>query len=178
MMIIMKKTSDKEKNQNPMRKIRIEKIVLNIGCGKDKKIENAVKILEMTTKQKPVVIKTEKRTTFGVPKNKPIGVKVTIRKNCIELLKKLFETVENKIKGSCFDNFGNFAFGITEYIMIPGTTYDPKIEILGMDVCVTLERPGYRVRRKRLSEKIGKKHMITKQEATEFIKNNFDVKVE
>lgn len=161
-----------------MRDIRIEKIVLNIGCGKDKKPENAAEILKRVTGKKPVITKTHKRTLFGVSKNKPIGAKVTVRKGCKELLKRLFEAVENKIKISNFDVNGNFAFGIPEYILIPGIKYDPNIEIFGMDVCVTLERPGYRVKRRRIAGKIGKRHLITKDEALEWVKKTFNVVIE
>lgn len=167
------------KSENPMRKIRIEKIVLNIGCGKDpnKTPEQAAEILRRITGRKVVITKTHKRSTFGVAKNRPIGAMVTIRKGAEELLKRLFEAVDNKIKASSFDNFGNFAFGIKEYIMIPGVKYDHRLPIFGLDVCVTLERPGYRVKRKKVWHKIGKRHLITKEEAMEWVKKKFNVEI-
>ena len=90
----------------------------------------------------------------------------------------LLEAKENRLSSRSFDGTGNFSFGIKEYIDVPGMEYDPKIGILGMDVCVTLERPGYRVKRKRLGSKIGKNHVITKQDAMEFMKENFGVAIE
>ena len=64
-----------------MREIKIEKITLNIGCGDDKvKIEKSKKLLEMLTGKKPVITRSKKRSTFGVPKGKPLGVMVTLRK--------------------------------------------------------------------------------------------------
>jgi len=162
---------------NPMKKIKIEKIVLNIGCGKDKNPEHAAKVLEKITNRKATLTKTHKRTTFGVSKNKPIGAMVTVRSHCNELLKKLLDAVENKLKASNFDSFGNFAFGIPEYIMIHGISYDPNIEMFGLDVCITLERPGYHIKKRRLSGKIGKSHLITKKEAIEWVKSNFDVEI-
>ncbi|MCD6557788.1 MAG: 50S ribosomal protein L5 [Candidatus Aenigmarchaeota archaeon] len=156
---------------NPMRKIRIEKIVLNIGCGKDGNIENAKKILESLTGRKAVVTKTHKRTTFGVGRRRPIGVMVTVRKNAKELLMRLVEAVDKKLLVKNFDQFGNFSFGVEEYISVPGMNYDPKIGILGFDVCVTLERPGFSIKRKSLSKKVGKKHRISREEAMDFVRS-------
>jgi len=91
----------------------------------------------------------------------------------------LFEAVNRKLKSASFTSYGNFSFGIKEYIDIPGMSYDPSIGILGMDVAVNLGRPGYRVKyRKRRSSKIGKNHLITKEEAIEFIRNKFNVVIE
>jgi len=162
---------------NPMRQIRIEKITLNIGLGSTGNVEDAKKILQQITGKKPVVIKTKKRSTFGVPKGKEIGVKVTIRRNKEGLLQRLFDAKDNIIKKSNFDNTGNLSFGIREYIDIPEMEYDPKIGIMGLDVCVTLERPGFSIKRKKLSKKVGKKHLISKEDAIDFIKNNFNVEI-
>jgi large subunit ribosomal protein L5 len=167
------------RNENPMREIRIEKVTLNIGCGEGgEKLERAVKLLEKLTGKKIVVTKTHKRTTFGMAKNRPIGCKVTLRKqDAIDFLKKAFAAIENKLPASCFDELGNFSFGIKEYIDLPGMKFDPDIGIFGMDVCVTLERRGYRVKRKRLKSKVGKKHLISKQEAIEWVKREFEVEI-
>jgi large subunit ribosomal protein L5 len=161
---------------NTMRNIKIEKIVLNMGCGTKTKLDDAKKIMEKVAETPVVITKTKKRSTFGVPKNKEIGCKVTLRKNTTEFLQKLFVAKES-ISESSFDNTGNLSFGIKEYIDVPGIEYDPKIGVLGFDVCVTLERPGYRVKKKRLGVKIGKKHKIQKNEAIDFIKNNFKIKI-
>ncbi len=162
---------------NAMRDIHIEKVVLNVGCGTKMKIDDAKQILENISGKKAIIIKTRKRNTFNVPKNKPIGVKVTIRKGAQEFLKRMFEAKET-IKTGNFDSSGNFAFGIKEYIDIPGVDYDPKIGMIGFDVCVALERPGYRVKKKLLSSKVGAKHRITREEAADFVRKNFKVKVE
>ncbi len=161
-----------------MKEIRIEKITLNIGCGTKTPIETARTVLKNVSGGKVVVTKTKKRTTFNVPKNKAIGCKITLRKNTTPFLKRLLEAKENMLKMSNFDNTGNFSFGIREYIDVPEMEYDPKLGVLGFDVCVTLERPGYRVKRKRLSSRIGKGHMIKKEEAVEFAKEKFGVKIE
>ena len=179
LILVLKMMKTKEKKENPMRNIRIEKIVLNIGCGKDpnKTPEQAAEILRRITGRKVVITRTHKRSTFGVAKNRPIGAMVTIRKGAEEILKRLLEAADRKIKASSFDNFGNFAFGIPEYILIPGVKYDHHLPIFGLDVCVTLERPGYRVKRKRLWKKIGKNHLITKEEAINWVKEKFNVEI-
>ncbi len=150
-----------------MRKIRIEKITLNIGCGTQTEPQKAKTIIERVSGKKAIIVKSKKRSTFNVPKNKPIGVKVTVRKDCETLLKRLLAAKEFKINQKSFGPSG-FSFGIKEYIDVAGVEYDPKITAMGFDVCVTLERPGYRIKHKRLSAKIGKAHIITKQEAIDF----------
>ena len=85
----------------------------------------------------------------------------------IKLLQKLLEAVDNKLRENQFDSNGNVAFGIHEYIDIPGVKYDPKIGIMGLEVCVTLERPGYRIKRRRLlARKIPARHRVSRQEKT------------
>ncbi len=161
-----------------MKEERIEKITLNIGCGTKTSIDNAKAVLEMVTNRKVVITQTRKRSTFNVPKNKPIGCKVTIRKNTDEILRKLLQAKDNKLQSGNFDSSGNFSFGVKEYIDIPGIDYEPKLGILGFDVCVTLERPGYRVKRKKLSARIGKDHRITKEDAIRFAKDKFGIDIE
>lgn len=163
---------------NSMRGIRVEKIVLNIGCGTKGKLEHAKIILDKISGMNSVMTKTKKRSTFGVPKNKHIGFKVTIRENADELLKKLLEAKEKLLSEGNFDDTGNVCFGVKEYIDVPGQEYDPHIGIMGFDVCVSLERRGYRVKRKKIASRIGKKHKITKEDAIEFMKKEFDIRVE
>ncbi len=157
---------------NPMREIKIEKVTLNIGCGIDKeKLERAKKLLEKLANQKPVITNTVKRSTFGVAKGRPIGVKVTLRAhNAEKFLASVFSSVDNKIKASQV-NAGNFSIGVKEYIDLPTATYDPDIGIIGFDVAISLERPGFKVARRRIRKsKIGKKHLISKEETIEWIK--------
>ena len=161
-----------------MRNIDIEKITLNIGCGTKTPIDHAKTILENLSERKVVITKTRKRTTFNVPKDKPIGCKVTIRQGAEEILRRLLDAKDNKLKVSNFDDSGNFAFGIKEYIEVPEMEYDPKLGILGFDVCVTLQRSGYRVKRKKLASRIGKRHRITKEDAVNFVKDRFGVAME
>jgi len=165
---------------NPMKEIRIEKVTLNIGCGDDaQKIERAKKLLQMLTDKKPVETLSKKRSTFKVVKGKPIGAMVTLRRqDAAEFLKRVLESVENKIKFSQFDKDGNLNFGIKEYIDIPGVRYSHDIGMMGLDIAVTLERKGFRVKRRRIRQaKIGTKHKLNKEEAIEWLKKTFKVDV-
>jgi len=165
--------------ENPMREIRIEKVTLNIGCGSDQdKLKRAQKLLQNLADQKPIITRTKRRTTFGMPSKKAIGVKITLRKDkAMNFLKDALQAVDNELKEKQI-NDDNFSIGIKEYIDLPKANYDPEVGILGMDVCVTLERPGYSIKkRKNKKSKIGRKHLITKNEIIEWLKNKFGVNI-
>lgn len=168
--------------ENPMREVRIGKVVINIAVGKSgERLEKAAKLLEMITGQKPSRRKAKKTIRgFGIYRGEPIAVVTTLRKKkALEILKLLLQAKGSTLKASSFDERGNVSFGIKEHIDIPGMKYDPEIGIFGMDVCVQLERPGYRVaRRKRARSKVGKNHLVTKEEAINFFRNVLGVEVE
>ena len=103
---------------------------------------------------------------------------VTLRRDkAVEFLKRVIAAKGNTIKASSFDNFGNLSIGIHEHIDLPGTKYDPEIGIFGMDVCMALVRPGYRVSRKRNKSSVGKSHRITREDAISFLKRTFGVEI-
>jgi large subunit ribosomal protein L5 len=167
--------------EQPMLKPKIEKVVVNISVGKSgEPLEKAAKVLKALTGQTPCKRKAKKTIRdFGIRRGEPISCIVTLRKQkAIEFLKKVLPVVDNKISKESFDKFGNFSFGIKEHIEIPGVRYDPEIGIFGMDICVSLCRPGYRVknRRKRKTQ-IGSKHIVTPQEAMVFIKDALGVEI-
>ncbi|MBI2005198.1 MAG: 50S ribosomal protein L5 [Candidatus Aenigmarchaeota archaeon] len=160
-------------NTNPMLQIKIEKVTLNIGCGDDKqKIEKAQTLLEKITETKTVVTKSKKRSTFGIAKGRPLGVKVTLRKAKAEnFFTSMLKAVDNNVRTSQIDSDGNISFGIKEYIDLPNVKYSPEIGMLGMDVAVTLERPGYHVKRRRVRKAIiGKNHKINKEDTMNWLK--------
>lgn len=169
------------KTKNPQRAIKIEKITLNIGVGQaGDKLEKAKKLLNNITNKKPVQTTTQKRIpTWGLRPNLPIGVKVTLRDNQAKLLlTRLFAALDNEISEKKFDRFGNFAFGIPEYIDIPGVAYDIDIGIIGLEVAVTLKRAGFRIKKRRIKpSKIKQSHMVTKKEAIDYLKDNYNVKI-
>jgi len=170
-----------QQTQSIMKAITLNKIVLNMGVGKSgDAIEIAKLALDQISGKKSCAREAkETQRDWGVRKGEPIGVAVTIRgKDATALLKRLFEAKGNKIKGSSFDDFGNISFGIKEHIDIPGIKYDPKIGILGLDVAVTLARPGFSIRfRSRHKAKIGKTHRISHGEAQEFLSREFGVEI-
>lgn len=156
--------------------IMLEKITLNIGVGSGGglKIENAKKLLERITGVKPVATKAKKRNpAFDIKKGDLIGVKVTLRKEkAMSILKKCLEAVSFKLPASCFDNQGNFSFGVHEYIELKEVKYDPDIGMLGFDVCATLVKPGKRVVLRRIKpSRIPTKQKVSKNEAVDFVKS-------
>jgi len=165
--------------KNPMQNPRIEKVTVNIGVGESgEKLIKAENLLKRLTGRKPVrTISRHKIPTWGLKKGDPIGCKVTLRGNdALEFLRRGFSAKDNQLKASSFDEFGNFSFGIHEYIDLPGIKYDPDIGIFGMDIAVTMERPGYRIKKRRLRKrKIPTRNLITKEESMEFIKEKFNV---
>ena len=167
---------------NAMRLIKIEKVTLNIGAGKDQsKLEKGLILLNAIAQATPVKTITNKRIQeWGLRPGLPIGCKLTLRKEkAVKILPRLLEAIEHKLAARQFDENGNVAFGIHEYIEIPGVKYDPKIGIMGLEVCVTLERPGYRIKRRRLmARKIPTRHRIKKEEAIEFMTKNFNISLE
>ena len=169
-----------DSKDNPMKQIRLGKITLNMGVGEPgPNLDKAKKMLNKISNNKVITTKTKKRTTFGGGKGRPIGAKVTVRgKPAMELLKNLLQAVENHIKPNQFDANGNFSFGVAEYISIPGIKYDPEIGIIGMDVCVTLERPGFRIKRRRIKpRKVGKPHRIKREDAINWAIQTLGIKV-
>src|SRR5574341_711369 len=156
-----------QKLENPMKKITVAKVVLNMGVGKSgEPIEQARRALQQIAGQKPNP-RNAKATQrdWGVHKGEPIGVAVTLRRQpAIDLIKRLFAAKGNQIKGSSFDDFGNLSFGIKEHIDIPGVKYDPQIGILGLNVSISLQRPGFNIRfRSKHKASVGKKHIISSQ---------------
>lgn len=164
-----------------MRKIRVEKVTLNIGAGKDEeKMKKGKKLLKMVTGIEPVNTFTSKRIPgWGLRPGLAIGCKITLRHDkAIEVLKKLLEAKDNILSLNNFDERGNLSFGIAEYIDIPGMKYDPEIKIMGLEVAVTLERPGFRIKKRRIQKKtLPKKHTIAKDESVEFMKKSFGIKI-
>ena len=167
-------------NQNPMKKISIAKLTLNIGAGKDEgMLKKGLKLLQKLSPLTPVKTVSKKRIpAWGLRPGLVIGCKVTIRKDAEKLLKRLLAAKENILSTKNFDNKGNLAFGIKEYLDIPGAEYDPGIGVIGLEAAVTLERKGYRIKRRKLNKsKIGIKHLVTKEDAKNFIMKKFNVKV-
>ena len=167
--------------EQPMLKPRIEKVVVNLNVGKSgEPLEKASKVLKELTNQQPVKKQAKKTIRdFGLRKGESIACVVTLRKEAaIDFLKKVLPVIENKISRSSFDKQGNFAFGIKEHIEIAGVKYEPDVGIFGMDVCVSVNRPGYRVKtRRKQKSHIGAKHLLTPEESVAYIRQTLGVEI-
>ena len=170
-----------QQTQNLMKKISLAKVVLNMGVGKSgEPIEIGKKALEQITGKKPNARNAKKsQRDWGVRKGEPIGVAVTVRgDDATKLLKRLLAAKDNQIMERSIDNEGNLSFGLKEYIDIPEIKYDPKIGILGLEVSVSLARPGFSIKlRSRRKTKVGKNHRITKNETIKFLTEEFGVQI-
>ena len=169
------------KAESPMKRIYLDKVVLNMGMGRSGDAINIAKrALEQITGKKPCARDAhDSQRDWGVRKGEPIGVSVTVRgQDARVLLKRLLDAKGNAINGRSFDDFGNYSFGIREHIDIPGVKYEPQIGILGLGVSVALARPGYSIRkRSKHKASVGKTHIITNTEAKNYIVSEFEVQV-
>jgi len=130
----------------PMREPFIAKVVVDICTGGGEELRKAATILEQLTGQNPVQSKA--RQTFGIRRNEPIAVRVTLRHQVAEeFLKRTMKAKDDVLLLKNWDDDGNFAFGISEHINIPDVKYDPQLGVQGMNITVCVERPGFRVKR-------------------------------
>ena len=166
-----------KKEDNRMRNIRIEKLVINISVGEaGDKVTNAAKVLKDLTGQEPV-ISTAKFTirSFGVRRGEKIACHTTVRgEKALDILERGLKVKEFELKKTSFSQSGNFGFGIQEHIDL-GIRYDPSCGIYGMDFYVVLNRPGSRVsKRKRCRSRVGSFNRISADDAKEWFKQKFD----
>ena len=164
-----------------MTQVVLEKVTVNIGVGQGgQPLENAKKLLEQLTGAKAIhTLSRTRNPTFNLKKGEPIGVKVTLRGTpAIEFVKKALVARENKIMARNFDRTGNVAFGVPEYIDFPGMKYIPEIGILGFDVCLTLQKPGARIKRRKVAPRsLPQKQRVNQAEAEAYMKKTFAVNV-
>ena len=112
--------------------------------------------------------------------NKSLGELENIEylKDAHDFLIRAFETRENRIADYAFDDQGNLSFGIPDHTLFKDQKYDPDIGIFGMDVCITMEKPGYRVKRRRIQRrKIHRNHRLEKEETIKFFTETFNLEV-
>ena len=175
------KKPKKAKKDNPNRTPRISKITVNIGVGEaGERLEKAASVIKSITGHKPV--QTLSKTTnkdWAIRKGMPLGCKVTLRgKDGNTFFIEALKTREQKIAEYAFDDEGNFSFGIPDHTLFASQKYDPSIGIFGMDVCVTMEKPGYRVKRRRIGQRhIPERHKVKREETMAYISETFHVEV-
>jgi large subunit ribosomal protein L5 len=167
---------------NQMEGVKIAKATVNIGVGESgERLARAEQLLINILDQKPVrTISKVTNPEFGIRRGQPIACKVTLRnEKADKAVKMVLDGIGNRLKASQFDAQGNVAFGIEEHIDIPGMRYDPDIGIFGMNVAVTFEKPGYRIKRRKIQhKKVPNKHQVTKEETMDFMKQEFHVNIE
>lgn len=125
---------------------KLEKIIVNIGCGEAKEnakaLDNAVSDLAAITGQKPVITKAKKSVAaFKVREGMPIGCKVTLRSTKMyEFLDRFFNVALPRVRdfrgisANSFDGRGNYSVGIKEQLIFPEIDYDKIDKIRGMDI--------------------------------------------
>lgn len=161
---------------NVMRIPQISRVVLSAGAV-DKELEKAKRLLEMISEKKAQITKSGPRMripAFGVKPKMELGTCVTLRgKEAIEVLRRLLGAIDNQLKESQIDK-NNFSFGISEYINIPGMKYSRDIGIRGFNVTVVFERPGIRVKKRKIKAgRVPAKQHVTREEIIEYMKNTF-----
>ncbi len=166
---------------NPMRRIQIDKIVVNIGVGQaGEQLIKGEKVLEMVTGRKAARTRSKTQNKeLGIRVGMPIGAKVTLRgRPAEEFLKTALYIRNNKIAWYSFDPEGNFSFGVQDYTSFPNQKYSPEIGIFGMDVCVSLKRPGGRVAKRRHARgHIPRAHRISAKQAQGWLIEKFGAEV-
>jgi large subunit ribosomal protein L11e len=102
----------KEKFDNKMREVKVEKLVLNLCTGESgDKLTKAAKVLEDLTDQKPVESRARYTVrTFSIKRNEKIAVHVTVRgAKAEELIKRGLKVKEFELRKKNFSNDGKSA---------------------------------------------------------------------
>ena len=136
--------------KNDMMIPRLDKIVLNIGCGREavkdtKKAKSAQADLTQIAGQLAVITKAKKSIAgFRVREDMPLGAKVTLRGDRMyDFLDRLITIAMPRIRdfrgvsGKSFDGRGNYAMGIKEHIVFPEIDFDKIDEAWGLDIVIT-----------------------------------------
>ena len=134
---------------NEMQIPRLDKIVLNIGCGAEavrdsKKAKSAQEDLTAIAGQKALTTVAKKSIAgFRVREDMPLGAKVTLRGDRMyEFVDRLVNIALPRVRDfrglnpKSFDGRGNFAMGIKEHIVFPEINYDKVDQMWGMDIIV------------------------------------------
>ena len=128
---------------------KIDKVVINVGCGKEangnsKVIEAIVRDVTAISGQKPIITHAKKSiANFKLREGMPVGVKVTLRHNRMwEFLDRLFNVALPRVRdfrginGDAFDGRGNYALGLTEQLIFPEISYEQIDKLRGMNIVI------------------------------------------
>ena len=141
---LLKKFNYKSVMQIP----KIDKVVINVGCGEardnPKAVDAIVGDIGKITGQKPVVCLAKKSVAnFKLREGMPNGVKVTLRgERMYEFLDRLFNLALPRVRDfrginpNSFDGRGNYSLGVKEQLIFPEIEYDKIDKVRGMDICI------------------------------------------
>ena len=134
--------------KSPMQIPKIDKIIVNVGCGEAKENSKALDFvcsdLAQITGQKPVITKAKKSVAnFKLREGMPIGAKVTLRADRMyEFLDRLFNVALPRVRdfrginANAFDGRGNYSLGLKEQLIFPEINFDKIDKIRGMNVVI------------------------------------------
>ena len=156
---LMKKFEYKSVMQIP----KLDKIVINVGCGEardnPKVVDAIVSDVQQITGQQPLLCKAKKSVAnFKLREGMTIGVKVTLRgERMYEFLDRFFNLALPRVRDfrginpNSFDGRGNYSLGIKEQLIFPEIDYDKIDKVRGMDICFVTTANTYEEARELLS---------------------------
>ena len=127
---------------------RLEKIVINMGCGdavaNAKVLDDAVEELTIISGQKPIITKAKKSiANFKLREGMPIGCKVTLRgERMYQFFDKLVSIALPRVRDfhgvnpNAFDGRGNYTLGVKEQLIFPEINFDKVKKVRGMDIVI------------------------------------------
>ena len=134
--------------KNHMQVPKLEKVVINMGIGKDNKdtkaIESAEKEISLITGQKPVITRAKKSIAgFNLRKGDICGLMVTLRGDRMwEFLDRMITVALPRVRDfnglppDSVDGRGSYTIGIKEHVIFPEVDYNTIYKIRGMNVTI------------------------------------------
>ncbi|MCI0489975.1 MAG: 50S ribosomal protein L5 [Blastocatellia bacterium] len=134
---------------NHMAVPRLEKIVLNMGVGREaqnnpKVFDQASMEIATVSGQKPVVTRARKSiAAFKLRTGMPVGVSVTLRgERMYEFLDRLLNAVLPRVRDfrgvspRAFDGRGNYTIGIKDQLIFPEIDFNKVDRTRGMNISI------------------------------------------
>jgi large subunit ribosomal protein L5 len=137
--------------ENPMAIPKLEKIVINMGLGRDFISSNNAKIFDIAsdelaviTGQKPVITRAKKSiAAFKLRQNMTIGTMVTLRNDRMyEFLDRLINVTLPRVRDfrgvspKSFDGRGNYTLGLRDQLIFPEIDFAKVDKARGMNICI------------------------------------------
>lgn len=148
---VIKQLIEQYKYKTPMAIPRLEKVVINIGVGKEtieKKdpgvVDSAQEELTLIAGQRAVKTYSKKAiSNFHLREGLAIGAKVNLRGNRMyDFVDKLVSVALPRVRDfkglstSSFDGRGNYTIGLKEQLVFPEINYDKVKKVRGMDITI------------------------------------------